>query len=57
MLTVALDMDTGRTVEDKEQVPLLACLDWKKLHRATGHIPGLWESVDALAAVPSIASS
>ena len=38
-----------RTVEEESGVSLLACIDWAKLHEATGHIPGLWSGPDELA--------
>ena len=36
-----------RTLEDATGRSLLACIDWGKLWRATGHIDGLWESAEA----------
>lgn len=38
-----------RTVEEETGKRLRSCIDWKKLWKATGHIPGLWAGPDALA--------
>lgn len=40
-----------RTLEDVTGRSLLACIDWGRLWRDTGHIEGLWESAEALSAV------
>lgn len=37
-----------RTVEQRTGAALLACLDWERLHRATGHIEGLWSGPEGL---------
>ena len=52
LFATALRLLLGRlaTVEQATGKSLLACLDWPKLHRATGHIDGLWEGPDALRA-------
>ena len=42
-----------RTVEEATGEPLLECIDWRKLWRASQHIPGLWDGPNALHAVGS----
>ena len=39
-----------RTLEEQTGRSLLACVDWAKLWRSTGHIDGLWESKEAFVA-------
>jgi hypothetical protein len=41
-----------RTVQEATGNDLLSCMPWRKLHQASGHIPGLW-GADASAFAPS----
>ncbi|KAL3906704.1 MAG: hypothetical protein SGPRY_010451 [Prymnesium sp.] len=37
-----------RTVEERTGRALLQCIDWERLWRTTGHIPGLWDGPHTL---------